>query len=210
MITEYDPMVTDLASPAVFIALMLGIWMQVSAFIQTNAQAIVVAGLICTIIVLMDWLANSKRRLQQAMQQNEFFVDVLRRVHPLTNGESNMSKDIQRVVTARLFSYPEVKRISARLMKSAMDDMVRSKKLSPDDRDILAEQLALQTGAWELYPKRKVVLPTAQELKDQIKARLIRVDPSKVIATPIPGATPEPPLSRFEKLKAKMSQRKLA
>jgi len=82
-------------------------------FVAINAQALLVSGLTLTIIVLMDRLTNAKRKLLAAGKQKDLFVDVLRRVHPLTTGESNMSEELKKWISdgTRLLSFNEVRRI---------------------------------------------------------------------------------------------------
>jgi hypothetical protein len=159
-------------------------------FTVTHAQSILVAGMICTIVVLMDWLASSRRKADQALAQAEFFKDVLRNIHQTNNGDSNMSKDIGRIIGDRLFSYPEIKRISSRLIKCSLDHYVQKKVITADQRDILAEHLALHMGCWEVYPKKKVTISDPAKVKEAIKERLAKLDKS-------PVNIPEPPVSKI-------------
>lgn len=188
-LTEVDTGVTDLSAFMAIFPLLALYWSSVSEFIATHAQSIVVGGMAFTIVVLMDWLLSAKRRAAQAIAQAEFFADVLRNIHQYNNGDSNMSKDIGRVIGDRLYSYPEIKRISSRLIKCALDHYVQKKVITPDQRDILAEHLALQLGCWEIYPKRKPVVTDPTAVKEQIRARLDAMDKT-------PLNIPEPPATR--------------
>jgi len=192
---------TTWASPLVLLPFVYAYLSVAFGAVVANFQAIFMSALAIALIFVWDMYGSTKRRLNQSQNQSEFFVEVLRRVNPLSTGESNMSKDIDRLLGGRLFSYAEIKRISARLIKSELDHLVSIKKLSSSDRDIVAEQLALQCNLWELYPKKKpAAIPDAKEVKDAIKARILRVAPSAIDPVPIPGVKEEPPARGFDRL----------
>lgn len=83
-------------------------------------------------------------------------------------GEQEMAK-IQR----RLYAFEEIRRITGRVLKNSVEDLVKKGQLDRHVADLIEQELAFKLGNWELHPKPKPCsAPDPDMLKAVIRTRL--------------------------------------